>query len=51
MTDNAHTSHPDAHVGSFLLYSISLGLMVEDAEEREKDGDEHYGNGKPSCCP
>lgn len=51
MIDNAQTLHPDAHEGSFLLYSISLGLKVEDTEEREKDGDEHYSNRKPSCCP
>lgn len=48
MSDDAQTLHPDVHVGSFLLYSISLDLKVEDAERREKDGVEHYGNGKQS---
>lgn len=51
MFDNAQTLHPDAHAGSFLLYSISLDLKVEDAEGREKDGDEHHGNGKQSRHP
>lgn len=67
MSDNAQTRHCDVHENSFLLYSISLDLKVEDAEGREKDGVEHYGNGKqlyivpvgshrqclqfPSCLP
>lgn len=48
MSDNAQTLHRDVHVSSFLLYSISLDLKVEDAKGREKDGVEHCGNGKQS---
>lgn len=47
MSDNAQTLHHDVHLNSFLLYSISLYLKVEDAKGRE-DGVEHYGNGKQS---
>lgn len=51
MFGSTQTLHPYAQVGSFVLYNISLGLKVEDAEGREKDGDEHYSTGKQSHHP
>lgn len=48
MSDNAQTLYCDFHVSSFLIYSLSLDLKAENAEEREKDGVEHYSNRKKS---